>query len=106
MSFAENIYEELQKVPKGKITTYKLLANAVGSKAYRAVGQALKINPFAPTVPCHRVVASNGTIGGFMGEKVGSTIDKKIKMLESEGIRFKKNKVVDFKNVLFVFGRN
>jgi methylated-DNA-[protein]-cysteine S-methyltransferase len=94
--FAGKVYSALRKVPKGKVTTYKKLAESINSKAYRAVGHALSQNPYAPAVPCHRVVASDGTIGGFMGQKTGEAIRKKIKLLESEGIVVENGKIVDF----------
>jgi methylated-DNA-[protein]-cysteine S-methyltransferase len=86
MTFTERVYEELRKVPKGKVTTYKKLAEKLGTKAYRAVGSALKNNPFAPKVPCHRVIKSDGSIGGFMGKMTGEEVAKKIVLLRSEGI--------------------
>jgi len=87
-SFNERCYSELKKVPKGKVTTYKALAKALNSKAYRAVGNAMNKNPYAPKVPCHRVVGSDGSMTGF-----ASGINNKIKMLKSEGIEIKNNKV-------------
>ena len=88
MKFSDKIYTLLKKVPIGKVTTYKELAHATGCDAYRAVGQVLKKNPDAPNIPCHRVVATNGTIGGFNGFKTGPNIDRKKSMLEHEGIVF------------------
>jgi methylated-DNA-[protein]-cysteine S-methyltransferase len=102
-TFAEKIYSLLRKVPKGKVTTYKELANALHTKAYRAVGQAMKNNPYAPKVPCHRVVASNGTIGGFKGKKSGKEIKEKIEMLKKEGIVFEHNKVKEFEKIFYRF---
>ena len=99
--FAEKIYQVLRRVPRGKVTTYAWLARQINSKAYRAVGSALSKNPYAPVVPCHRVVRSDGTIGGFMGTKDGSTVMKKKKMLEAEGIVFEGNRIKDFEKVLF-----
>ena len=99
--FAEQIYQVLKQVPRGKVTTYAALAKRINSKAYRAVGMVLSKNPYAPVVPCHRVVRSDGTIGGFMGKKNGSTIIKKKKMLEVEGIIFEGDKVKDFEKVVF-----
>ena len=85
--FSEECYKLLKKVPKGKVTTYKNIAEALGNKSYRAVGNAMNKNPYA-TVPCHRVVKSNGAIGGFAkGER------KKIKMLKQEGISVKNGKL-------------
>lgn len=99
--FAEQIYQVLKQVPRGKVTTYAALARLINSKAYRAVGMVLSKNPYAPVVPCHRVVRSDGTIGGFMGQKAGPTVMKKKKMLEAEGIIFEGDKVKDFEKVLF-----
>jgi methylated-DNA-[protein]-cysteine S-methyltransferase len=55
-SFNERCYEVLVRVPKGKIITYGEIAKQLKSKAYRAVGNAMNKNPYAPKVPCHRVV--------------------------------------------------
>ena len=95
--FRNKIYELLKKVPKGKITTYKELAKAAKTKAYRAVGTAMAKNPYAPKVPCHRVVNSGGKIGNYSGKGGTKT---KIKMLKKEGVEVKNNKV-DVKKYLF-----
>ena len=89
-SFTTKIYRACAAIPKGKVSTYKELAKAVGSKAYRAVGQVMHNNPFAPDVPCHRVIASDRTLGGF-----ATGINKKRRMLENEGVIIKNNKVQD-----------
>jgi len=104
-SFNEKVYALLKKVSKGKVTTYKTLAEALGTKAYRAVGQAMRHNPYAPKVPCHRVVASDGSIGGFSGSKnpKSKEVKRKIKMLRKEGVEIKDNKIVDYKKVFFIF---
>lgn len=99
-TFAERIYEQLKKVPKGRVTTYGLLAKSIGSKAYRAVGMVLSKNPYAPIVPCHRVVRSDGTIGGFMGQSQGENVAKKKRMLEAEGIVFEGDKVKGFEEAV------
>lgn len=103
--FHKKIYSFLRKVPKGKVTTYKALAEAAKTKAYRAVGQAMKCNPYAPIVPCHRVVAADGSIGGFRGSRNpnGKEIKKKIRMLRDEGVEIKGKQIVDFDKVLFEF---
>ena len=80
---SETIYDLLSQVPAGKITTYKHLANAAGTKAYRAIGQIMKKNPNAPKIPCHRCVSSNGTIGGFNGQTSGQDIIRKKRLLEN-----------------------
>lgn len=97
-SFDEQCYELLRTVPKGRVTTYKALANALGTRAYRAVGGAMNRNPDIPKTPCHRVVASNGTMGGY-----ASGVDHKIQLLKKEGITIKNGKVVDFEKVMFTF---
>ncbi len=101
-SFSEKCYKLLKKVPKGKITTYKALAKSIKSKAYRAVGNAMNKNPCPGTnkneIPCHRVVKSNGQIGGFsQGTK------KKISLLKKEGIKIKNGKIQNMERVLYKF---
>lgn len=78
--FQQKVYEVVRKIPKGKTMTYKQVAFAIGNpKASRAVGNALNRNPYAPEVPCHRVVRSNGQVGGFAW---GTT--KKLQLLLKE----------------------
>lgn len=94
--FAQKVYSAVKKVPKGRVTTYKAVAEALGTKAFRAVGTALNKNPYAPIVPCHRVVNANGFVGGFAH---GSR--RKKEMLAKEGIRFNGDKIKDFEKGLF-----
>jgi methylated-DNA-[protein]-cysteine S-methyltransferase len=97
-SFSSRCYSILKKVPKGKVTTYKLLAHTLKTKAYRAVGTAMNKNPYAPEVPCHRVVKTNGEVGGFAhGTK------KKIEMLKKEGIPIKNGKIENLEKFLYKF---
>ena len=84
MSFDERVWQVCKRIPKGKVSTYKEIAKALKTKAYRAVGNALHKNPYAPIVPCHRVVNSDGRIGGFAGG-----VRKKTSILEKEGVRVK-----------------
>jgi methylated-DNA-[protein]-cysteine S-methyltransferase len=98
MEFREKVYSLTRKIPKGRITTYREIAKKLKTKAYRMVGKALKQNPFAPEIPCHRVVCSDGSLGGYKG-KLNSK--KKAAMLRKEGIVIKKGKVANFKNKLF-----
>jgi len=101
--FSKKVYQLTKKIPKGRIATYKLIAQALSSKAYQAVGQALKTNPHPPQVPCHRVVKTNGNLGGFKGSlKAKNTLIKK-QLLEKEGIKFKQNKILNFDKLLFKF---
>ena len=96
-SFQSECYEALKKIPAGNVISYGGLAEMIGRpNAHRAVGSAMNKNPFAPTVPCHRVVKSNGELGGFADD-----ISVKIKRLQKEGVRVSNNKIVDFQSVLF-----
>lgn len=93
MSFDGRVYELVKQIPKGKVTTYAVLAQTMGTGAYRAVGQALRRNPDAPyKVPCHRVVASDGSIGGY-GGPLAENIQKKIALLEKEGVHVANGKI-------------
>jgi methylated-DNA-[protein]-cysteine S-methyltransferase len=87
-NFNNRCYTILGKVPKGKVTTYKEIAKALKSKAYRAVGNAMNKNPYAPKIPCHRVINSGGCVGGF-----ASGSKKKILMLRKEGVEINKGKI-------------
>lgn len=93
--FQKCVYDTISCIPKGKVMTYKNLAEAVGCNSNQAVGQALRKNPFAPRVPCHRVVASDGTLGGFSGFRSGEEIERKQHLLENEGVRFVNGKISD-----------
>ena len=80
------------KVPAGRVITYAGLAQLINHpRAHRAVGSAMNKNPFAPEVPCHRVVKSNAEVGGFALD-----IQVKIKRLQKEGVQVINNKVVNF----------
>ncbi len=92
-----------KKIPKGRVSTYKAIAEALHTRAYRAVGQALRYNPEPVKTPCHRVVGANGGVCGFMGQTTGAAIRKKIALLNKEGIKVKNNKIVDFEKKLYCF---
>lgn len=97
-TFSTKCYKLLKKVPKGKVTTYREIAHALGTRAYRAVGNAMNKNPHDTSeICCHRVVNSNGDLGGFAWD-----IEVKISRLKSEGIEVfsgknGKLKIKDFK---------
>ena len=79
--FQVRVLLNTMKIPKGRTVTYKRLASMSGRpKAYRAVGTALKKNPFAPKIPCHRVVRSDGDIGDYFYDK-----KRKMELLKAEG---------------------
>jgi methylated-DNA-[protein]-cysteine S-methyltransferase len=95
-SFQSQVYLALCQVPQGSVTTYKHIATHINCKSSQAVGQALKRNPWAPAVPCHRVVSSDLTLGGFFGvTKPGAKMDQKITLLRQEGVRFQDNGRID-----------
>ena len=99
MRIEERIYKKLLQVPCGKITTYGELSRSVGLKnGQRVVGQIMKKNPFPVIIPCHRVVKSNGDIGGY-----AFGINVKKTMLSKEGICIKKDRIENFKNIYFKF---
>ncbi|MCQ2238749.1 MAG: MGMT family protein [Bacteroidaceae bacterium] len=83
--FQRKVYLELLNVPTGQTITYGELAKRIGCRSAQAVGQALKRNPFAPDVPCHRVIASDGSMCGFNGHREGEQIEKKKRLLREEG---------------------
>ncbi|KAK7755031.1 hypothetical protein SLS62_002845 [Diatrype stigma] len=89
--FEKRVLSLLCQIPRGRVSTYGLLSAHLGSSP-RAVGGALRRNPFAPLVPCHRVVAAGGALGGFKGQwpvdGEGITLDEKKKLLRAEGVRF------------------
>ena len=82
--FQRKVYLALLDVPRGATISYKELGERIGCRSPQAIGQALKRNPFAPHVPCHRVIASDGSIGGFYGQRDGEMIDTKRKLLLEE----------------------
>ena len=97
-SFNEKCYALLQKIPQGKVTTYKEIAKALNTKAYRAVGNAMAKNDKLMVIPCHRVVKSNGEIGNY---RLGVT--QKKNLLEKEGLVIKNNRVEHLSEVIYRF---
>jgi len=86
-TFQDRCYLLLKSVPKGKVTTYSAIAHALDSRAYRAVGSAMRKNK-DPEVPCHRVVLSSGKLGNYnKGPKL------KAELLEKEGVRIRNGKI-------------
>ena len=102
MSFAQKVYFLCQMVPPGKVTTYGEIARVLGIKGYQAIGQALKCNPYAPVVPCHRVVKKDGSLGGFKGSLNDKVVLEKRMLLEEEGVVFIDGKI-DLNVCLFCF---
>jgi methylated-DNA-[protein]-cysteine S-methyltransferase len=104
------VYDLIRAIPAGKVSTYKDVCSALGTGSPRSVGGALRNNPFAPRIPCHRVIASSLFVGGFKGEwsqpseaqvvggknwhrpfrggGMGPLQNEKMRMLLCEGVRF------------------
>ena len=78
------VWKYLKTIPKGQIRTYKQVAKAIKRPlSYRAVANAIAKNPYSPLIPCHRVIKSDGSVGGYSGK---GGIKTKVKLLKSEGI--------------------
>ena len=92
-AFEARVYDALCRIPAGRVTTYKHLARAIGCGSSQAVGQALRRNPFAPRVPCHRVIRNDLTPGGYSGESGGRQLALKLALLAEEGVRFENGRL-------------
>lgn len=99
-AFARRVYAALCQVPRGRVITYAALGRRIGCRSPRAVGQALRANPHAPAVPCHRVIASDLSPGGFHGSTTGPALAKKLRLLAAEGVHFQDNRLADPKRAI------
>ena len=97
-SFDEKCYELLRSIPKGKVVTYKQIAQSLGSVGYRAVGNAMAKNKDIKRNPCYKVVKSDGSLGSY---QLG--ISEKKKLLEREGIDVSDDNKVDLRKYLHKF---
>lgn len=96
-NFQRSVLELVKQIPEGKISTYKEIAIALGdARAARAVGEAISLNPYPVVIPCHRVVHSDGMLGGY---KLG--VEKKKNLLESEGIKVEGSKIKNFDKLIY-----
>jgi len=99
--FQRAVWRALLQIPAGKVTSYGEIARAIGRPgAVRAVGSAVGKNPFAPEVPCHRVVPADGRIGRYSG---GEGVATKIALLEAEGVRVEGGRIVEFRDRFHCF---
>jgi len=90
MTFNQRVWALTARIPAGKVTTYATIARTLGTpRGYRAVGNALNRNPYAPAVPCHRVVGTSGALTGFAGG-----LPMKERLLTAEGVRIARGKAV------------
>ena len=96
MSFNQKVWALTARIPAGKVVRYADIARALKTTGYRAVGNALNRNPYAPAVPCHRVVGSDGSLTGFAGG-----LEKKRQLLKGEGVTLRDNGKVELKAALF-----
>lgn len=97
MNVTEYTYYLVKQIPTGKVSTYGAVAKALGNSGYaRAVGRYMNKNPDADTMPCFKIVNSDGSLGGF-----GLGIKDKIRRLTEDGIEVKEGKIVNFKKVFF-----
>lgn len=86
--FEQRVYRLVQTIPVGRVVTYASLASALGCGSAQAVGQALKRNPYAPEVPCHRVIRADLSLGGYVGATSGPQFLQKKELLQQEGVKF------------------
>lgn len=92
-SLPARCYAIIDKVPSGRVITYKDLAEAVGTKGYRAVGNIVGRNPNPPKTPCHRVVCSDGRLGGYSAK---GGLAAKIRLLNAEGVKVEGGRISEF----------
>jgi len=98
-SLEQKILALVSQIPKGKITTYQIIAHKIGNKNLaRAVGNALNKNPQLITIPCHRVVRNDQKVGNY-----AKGLAKKIKLLQNEGILINGEKIANFYSCLYHF---
>ena len=97
-NFNNRCYKIVSCIPEGKIFTYGDIARVLGTKAYQAVGNAMAKNPNLISVPCHRVIKSDGSLGGY-----ALGVSKKYYLLKKEGISINNGKVRDYNKILYSF---
>lgn len=99
-NFQKSVWAVLEKIPRGRVTTYGAIASCLNTRAVRAVGTAVGKNPNAPEVPCHRVVLSSGKIGKYSGD---GGVFKKTELLKKEGVEVENRRIVNFEKIVFYF---
>lgn len=86
-AFQQRVFDAVCRIPEGKVSTYGAVAKAINCGSSRAIGQALRRNPFSEDAPCHRVIAGDLSLGGFGGHE-HHDLTRKRRMLEREGVTF------------------
>jgi O-6-methylguanine DNA methyltransferase len=95
MDIKSRIYALARRIPRGRVTTYGILAKKARTSA-RAVGQLMKTHK--TNIPCHRVVMSDGSIGGYRGKHYGEKIIK----LRKEGVKIKGKRIINFDKIILL----
>ncbi|KPK56312.1 MAG: cysteine methyltransferase [Thiotrichales bacterium SG8_50] len=98
-AFNDKCYELLRQIPEGMVTTYREMARAMGTRAWRAVGTAMAKNTDLVATPCHRVIRSGGAVGQYA---LGT--QKKVELLLGEGVEISNGKVCDLEKYVYRFG--
>ena len=97
MNLCEYTYFLVRQIPPGRVSTYGAVAKALGDKRYaRAIGTFMHNNPDADSMPCFKIVKSDGSVGGF-----GLGVEDKLRRLKEDNIRVKDGRIVDFQQVFF-----
>lgn len=104
-AFQQRVFDAVCRIPEGKVSTYGAVAKAINCGSSRAVGQALRRNPFSEDAPCHRVISADLSLGGF-GDHDHRDLTRKRRMLEREGITFDENDRVSPKYLVTDLKRN
>ncbi|MDB6118263.1 MAG: hypothetical protein JWO08_2044 [Verrucomicrobiaceae bacterium] len=94
-AFEERVYDAARMIPKGFVSTYSIIGKMIGCRSSLAVGRALSRCPYGTEVPCHRVIRTDLTLGGFGSQPDGPETAVKARLLASEGVRFKDSTLVD-----------
>lgn len=97
--FQERVYATVRRIPTGTVASYAVVANAIDCRSPRAVGQAMRLCPY-DDVPCHRVVAAGGRLGGFGGNDFGKVLQRKKQLLLAEGVAFRPNGQITEEHIL------
>jgi len=100
LSLSARCYAVIDDIPVGRVLTYRDLAEAIGTRGYRAIGRIVGRNPNAPKTPCHRVVRADGKVGGYSAR---GGIAEKLRLLETEGIKVEAGRVMEFERVRWRF---
>ncbi|EDM25120.1 methyltransferase [Lentisphaera araneosa HTCC2155] len=105
-AFRLSVLKQLLEIPRGRVSTYANLAKSINCRSSQAIGQALKANPWAPDVPCHRIIKSDFSIGGFFGQGSGEQITKKLNLLKNEGVFFDIQGKINEEKLIFNFDKD